>query len=428
MVDIRTLLQPSQRWGQALLRVIDLQAVQAVLVAFLTTRLLIFLIIFLSSVALPMREGPFLYANPGNLLIDGLVRDDSWWYVNIVEHGYSVGDVATHVQGNAVFFPLYPLLVSVVAGVTGSIYLAGILVSNAAFILALSYLYRLVRQQFDHETAARAIFYMAAAPAAVFFSAIYTESLYVALVCATFFYAQKGDWLPAMLAGALVSATRNTGIILTGVIVFEGLHQQGVRIIPRPLWAGTPAATIAAWRGHFQQQIQLLPSCFPSLTAAAWVPAGLLAFMAYLTMQFNDPLAFIHTQATWGRPTGGGSATRLISHTIDLLNIGPHFWAGQVHARTLLELIYSLAVAPLIVAVVWKLRPAYGLYAAASFLIPLSTGTVGSMLRYTLVLVPCYILLAHWGRRGWVDRLVVGVFLPLMAYLAIIFSHWYFAG
>ena len=50
------------------------------------------------------------------------------------------------------------------------------------------------------------------------------------------------------------------------------------------------------------------------------------------------------------------------------------------------------------------------------------------MTRYILMLVPCFVLLAHWGRRSWVDRLVLGIFLPLMAYFSVLFSHWYFAG
>jgi hypothetical protein len=50
------------------------------------------------------------------------------------------------------------------------------------------------------------------------------------------------------------------------------------------------------------------------------------------------------------------------------------------------------------------------------------------MTRYVLMLVPCFILLATWGRRGWVDRLVLAIFLPLTANFAILFSHWYFVG
>jgi hypothetical protein len=47
------------------------------------------------------------------------------------------------------------------------------------------------------------------------------------------------------------------------------------------------------------------------------------------------------------------------------------------------------------------------------------------MIRFVLMLVPCCVLLAWWGRRPWVDRLVLTVFLPMLAYLAVTFSHWY---
>ena len=50
-------------------------------------------------------------------------------------------------------------------------------------------------------------------------------------------------------------------------------------------------------------------------------------------------------------------------------------------------------------------------------------GSVGSIVRYVLMLVPCYMLLGHRGRRGTVDRIVLGVFLPLMGYLTILYSH-----
>ncbi len=88
----------------------------------------------------------------------------------------------------------------------------------------------------------------------------------------------------------------------------------------------------------------------------------------------------------------------------------------------------TLGDAPLVVMVAVKLRPAYAFYTGLVFFVPLSTGTVGSMTRYVLMLVPCFLLLAHWGRRAWVDRLVLCIFSPLMGYLAVLFSHWYFIG
>lgn len=400
---------------------IDMVAVRAVLLAFGATRLLIFLIVMVSSTSIPMRAGGFIYSDPSNLLLDGLVRDDSWWYTNIATRGYSMGSVQTGAQGNAAFFPLYPLLAKLVAGLTGNIYLAGILVSNVALLLALGYLYALTRHEFDRETAARAVFYLAAAPTAIFFSAMYTESVYIALVAATFYYARQGKWVGAALAGALAAATRNTGVLLAAVVALEGMHQSGVRFRP-PM--RDPAVILAfAW-----QQVRVLLPGWRSLAAAACVPLGLLAYMAYLSNTFGDPLGFIHVQATWGREVSAGAGfTKLVGNVISQLRIG-NFWAGQFDPKTLLDLLSTLAFLPLAIMVCRKMRPAYGVFVLLTLLVPLSTGTVGSMTRYILMLVPCFMLLAAWGRHSWVDRLVLGIFLPLMAYFAVLFSHWYFAG
>lgn len=417
--DTRTpLVQiPSHLWGVRLER----EAVQAVASAFLITRLLLFLVIFLSSATLPMRPGGYLYASPSNLLLDGLVRYDSWWYHNIITQGYNIGNIETGAQGNVAFFPLYPLLVKVTAGLTGNVFVAGILVSNLAFLVALYYLYRLARDEFDSATAGRMVFYLAAAPTALFFSAMYTESLFVALIAATFSYARNSQWQYAAVVGMLAAATRNTGILAAGVIALEGMHQAGVRFWP-------PAWSRAALVDYASQQVRRTLVAWPALLAALWVPAGLVSYMVYLGICFGDPLAFIHVQATWGREVSAAGFVQLWGNTLQALNIGPNLLVGQVNTQVLLDTLATLAFVPLVVAVVWKLRPAYALFAGLTFLIPLSTGTTGSMTRYILMLIPCWLLLAHWGWRPWVDRLVVGIGLPLMAYFAILFSHWYFAG
>ena len=407
---------------------VELRALLVVLGIFLSTRLLLMLVIFLSSAAIPMNTGMFGYADPNNLVIDGLIRHDSWWYVNIVEHGYTMGDAKTGAQGTVTFFPLYPLLVKVVAGPLHNVYLAGLLVSNGALLAALGFLYGLARHEYGEETAARAAFYLAGAPTAVFFSAMYTESLFVALVCATFYFSQRRRWELAAIAGALASATRNTGVLLAAVIALEGMSQQGFRLWPARLRGAGAAETARLWRAHLVQQVRCTLASWRSLLAAAYVPVGLVAYMGFLQLTFGDALGFIHAQATWGRATSAAGITRIVSSTITNLNIGPNPWSGQINTLTLLCLLSTLAFAPLVLMVMLKMRPAYAVYTGLTFFVPLSTGTVGSMTRYILMLVPCFLLLAHWGRRGWVDRLVLGIFLPLMSYFAVLFSHWYFAG
>jgi hypothetical protein len=264
------------------------------------------------------------------------------------------------------------------------------------------------------------VFYVAAAPTALFFSAMYTESLYVLLVVATFYYARHQNWQAAALAGALAAATRNTGVLLAAVVALEGMHAQGGRFLP-PGWQP------AALRAHIRQQCRLMLQSWPALLAAAFVPVGLLSYMAYLWLTFGDPLAFIHVQATWGRDLSAGGVGQLVGRTIQDLQIG-RLGLGQINTVVLFDVLATLAFAPLVVAVALRLRPAYAVFVVLTFLVPLATGTTGSMSRYILMLIPCFLLLAVWGRRQWVDRLVVGVSLPLLAYFAVLFSHWYFAG
>ena len=399
---------------------IDWAAVTSVLVAALTTRLMIFASIYLSMATIPMRWGELPYVSPGNLLLDGLVRHDSFWYMMIATQGYITGDATAGIQGNVAFFPLYPMLVRAAGGLVGDPALGGVLVANVALLALLGYLYALTRHEFDDATAARAVFYLAAAPTAVFFSALYTESVFLALTAATFYYARMGRWGGAAIAAGLASATRNTGVLLSAVIAIEGCHQAG--LFARP----------SGWRlpqllAHLRTLRPKLWATMPALIAAAWATVGLVSYMVFLGRTFGDPLAFIHVQAAWGRSAGPSGFTSVLGKTISELGMG-NLALGQINTKVVLDVAATLLFLPLTVAVAFRMRPAYGLYTVLTFLVPLSTGTTGSMTRYVLMLLPAFMLLAHWGRRPAVDRLVLVMFMPLMSYMAVLFAHWYFAG
>jgi predicted membrane protein len=334
-----------------------------------------------------------------------------------------MGDIKTGAQGNAAFFPVYPLLVKTFSGLVGDVFLSGILVSNIAFLFALRYMYRLAAREFDNATAARAVFYFAAAPTALFFSAMYTESVYMLAILATFYYAREGMWDRAALAGAIASGTRNTGVLMAMVIALEGLHQTGFRFKPRR-WTWNRKALLF----YYLQQIKLIPKAWKAYLAAAFSTIGLIGYMAYLANTFGDPLGFIHVQATWGREVSGAGIGRLIPDTIKNIGIGQNFWVGQFNVYYLLCTIATLVFGVLVIISLFKLRPAYSFYALLTFLVPISTGSVGSMTRYILMLIPCFLLLAKWGKSPLVDKIVLSFFLPLMGYLAVMFSHWYFVG
>jgi hypothetical protein len=404
-------------WLAQLQRPSTSEAVGAVLSAVLVTRVLVCVVIFLSLVSLPARPGLWS-VDPNNLVLTGLVRHNGWDFTGIARDGYGLPPAGHALPASVAFFPLYPLLVHLVSGLVGQIYWPAVLISNLTFLGACTVLYRLAKLEYGAPTAARAVFYLAAAPAAVYFSAAYAESLFLLFVTLTFYNAARRQWGWAALAGALAAATRNTGVLLVLVVALEGLHQQGVRWQP-PSWRP------ATWLPHLRAQWPPAVRAWRSLVAAACVPAGLAAYMIFLGHSYGDPWGFIHAETTWNRDVSGGGFLHLLGQIQDRLQIGPHFLAGQVNPGTFLDALGTLAYLPLVVMALVKLRPAYGVFALLSYLVPLSTGTAGSMLRFTLLLLPCNLLLALWGRRPWVDRAVLGICLPLMAYVAIAYSHGY---
>ena len=80
---------------------------------------------------------------------------------------------------------------------------AGVVISLAAFLWALVYLVRLGRELVGAERAADAALLLAAYPFALFFSAPYTESLFLLAAVGAFFHFRRGR-----LGGRVVLGTR----------------------------------------------------------------------------------------------------------------------------------------------------------------------------------------------------------------------------
>ncbi len=130
-------------------------------------------------------------------------RWDGGWYLDIAQHGYSFVPAK---QSNVVFFPLYPYLIRAVQYVIplrsdAGWLLAGIIVSNAALLFALIYLYQLVRLDFDRRTAARVVLYLCIFPTTLFLSAVYSALAFEYLSQKEFQWQRvKADCLALLLA------------------------------------------------------------------------------------------------------------------------------------------------------------------------------------------------------------------------------------
>jgi Gpi18-like mannosyltransferase len=152
----------------------------------------------------------------GAWLVDRFVSWDAYHYGRIAEQGYLPPGLPCCDQA---YFPGYPLLMAALAPVTGgSVYAAGLLVSLMAGTAAAALLWVLAREVAGSDSAARrAVLLLALAPAGVFFTAVYTEALFLALALGAWLAGRRGRWRVAGLLCALVAAADRRRNLATAV-------------------------------------------------------------------------------------------------------------------------------------------------------------------------------------------------------------------
>jgi hypothetical protein len=350
----------------------------------------------------------------GEILGAPAVRWDSSYYVFTAQHGYEA-------LGQTAFFPFYPMVMRAVATITYSEVVAGVLVSLASFAIALVLLHRLADLDFGPDVARRTVWLIALFPAAVFFSAVYTEALFLVLSVGAVYAARKGSWAWAGALGGMAALTRNTGVLIAVAVLL--LYLYGPRADRPPDGAGARFAP--RYRLRADALLMLL------------IPAGLAAFAVYTWIVYDTPFASYDAQTISHREFLGPFSAlwyggRDVGIAVgDLLGIAN----GDGIGASLRTLALAGTVVGALVATVGALRRlpvAYGAYALAALLPPLSTPwpdhPLWSTPRFIAVLFPCFLWLALVLRdRRW--YLVVTVAFALgLAYVSARFSAWYWVA
>lgn len=376
--------------------------------AFVVTRIIVFLAAYLTEVAFPSIVGDGLYhVDPNNIFLDVWARWDSGFYLSIINDGYSF---VLGQQSNVAFFPLYPLIVNLLSTITGNVLLAATIVSNACLFVALVFLYKLTELEFDKDTASRSVFYIAAFPTAFFFSAVYTESTFLVFSIGALYFARKQEWGWATTMGMLCSMSRIVGVISFGVIGLEWLRYHG--------WTFSTIYKVEAWKN----MLNGIRTDWANLAVIFLVPLGLISYMLFLYINFNDPVAFSTVQGAWGREQIGFFA--VLMRDARLLLSGD-FLRGQVWYHIALDLVPALAV---LASVIWmwrRLGESYAILSALSILIPLNSGSQ-SLSRYVLVVFPFFMLLGYLGKHKLIDRTLTILFSVFLGVFTGLFVNWIF--
>ncbi|GAB4530061.1 MAG: membrane protein [Anaerolineae bacterium] len=379
------------------------------LLAFLVTRVIVFLGAYLAEIGVPGMAGEGLYhVNLNNVWLDVWARWDSAFYIRIVDDGYRF---VLGQQSSVAFFPLYPLLVSFLSPFMGTL-AAGVVVSNTMLLGGLIFLYKLTEFEFDAATAGRTVLYIAAFPTAFFFTAVYTESTFLFFTVSTVYFARRRMWAWAALFGMLCASSRIVGVVVWGIVGLEWLRAHG--------WTLSTIHRKDAW-GNL---LHALRTDWFNLLIICLIPLGLLSYMLFLQQQFGDPVAFSTTQSAWGRQMLGPIA--VISRDLRGF-LGGNFLTGDIWWHMIIDLGAYFAVLGIAIATWRRLGASYALYCIISIVIPSMSGT-GSLSRYALVIFPVFMMLGYWGRRQWLDRALLVVFSVLLGILTTMFVNWIFVA
>ncbi|MDQ0188892.1 hypothetical protein JI721_02570 [Alicyclobacillus cycloheptanicus] len=209
------------------------------------------------------------------LFIQNLSQWDSGWLLQIAQHGYT--DIA-----HTAFFPLYPALIWLLHLATGiGDTVCGLLLSLASFLVALFVFGLWANQQFGWRTAWLGMTLLALFPTAFFFRAVYTESLFLALSVLGVYASSRGRFGTAGLCVGLAALTRNTGIFLTVILLFDYVADRGIgwRWWTRAWWAGL--------------NLRALRLAVPVVCLAA--------YLVWLKVHTGYYLAFTHAEKLWNR-------------------------------------------------------------------------------------------------------------------------------
>jgi hypothetical protein len=339
---------------------------------------------------------------------DVWARWDSVWFLRIAEHGY---DAATGAA--SAFYPLYPLAVGGLGrAFFGHYVLAGILISLAAAFGSFLLLHGLAEERLGADGARRAVLYLAFFPFALFLQAVYSESLYLLLTLAAFFFAERRQFLAAGLVTGLALLTRPTGLALL------------------------PALALIAWGERDRLR---------ALGSLAIAPLLFVAYPLYLWRAEGDPWAFLRAQRLWSRhlspagPLGGiWDGLRAGWAGVEQLASGSHthvYWTAvrdtdPMRAATInLENLAFLVLFVVLTVIAWRRFGApYGLFAAVSLAIPLSVPSerwpLLSMPRFGLTIFPLFLALAIVGGRPRVHTAIVGVSALLLGVAIVQWALW----
>jgi len=246
-----------------------------VLRVFLLNKAFLLLVSILAVTFLPLGLG---YRINTPSMLNPWAQWDGEAYLTIAEKGYvTLSDGRTLYN----FLPAYPLIIRLTGFIVQDLALAALLLSAAFSLMASYYLFRIAELEFGEDVAKKTVVLLLFFPTAFFFSAVYSESMFLALVTASFYYARKGDWIKAGVLAAALPFVRILGLLFWIVLAIEYLLQNR-KLVFNKRFVGVSIAVL-----------------------------GVVAFFIYSMLTTDSLFGYANQQNLWTRAISSASAIRI---------------------------------------------------------------------------------------------------------------------
>lgn len=344
-----------------------------IFIAAIAFRVVSALIAYVANVTLPQYQdqGFGVFPRQDHPFWDAFARYDAGWYHGIASQGYQYRGVG---RNNLAFAPAYPLLMRaggwLLGGRQPDYYFAGIVISWIAFAGAMTLLYRLALLDLPPRAALRAVVYAALFPFAYFFGMVYSESLYLLALLAAVYALRRREWLTAAAGGAVMTATRVTGIM------------------------AAPGLALIAWSAAGRDRRTRIQA----LVAVAACGLGIGAFSVFNALISPSPFTWYDSITHWNYQPGHNPFGTLLGLVHALATRPIQFFTTERMAPYD-TLNASAAIGALaLVPVIWRrFNAGYALIVLAAMLLPLSSGQFEGLGRYASVQFPVALALASLG-------------------------------
>ncbi len=360
------------------------------LLVILISKLLIFSIGYATTYA---NEGP---AAPLSIISQEFNRWDAPHYLDIAKNWYNP-DPTQDAYNFIVFFPLYPILIRAITFDFNYINFSALIISNLTSIIALIYLYKLTKLDFNDTVAQKAVLFLSVFPTAYFLSAPYTEGLFFATVIASLYYARLGKWPLAGFLSLLAALSRLGGLLMLPVLFVEYWHQKNWNlrsIDPKILWTCFALIGFLIYLG-INVQVTGSPFTFMEIQKAHW---------------FNtlDPVKGLENAVYWGF---------FNPNTVN-------FQSLTIGVSPIIFAIFGLLT--IAAAVRLHLRASYITYMVVTWMLAVSTSWWVSVPRYVMAMFPMFIVLGLISKRKSVTIAISAVFLAGLCFYTVLFAlHWW---